>query len=157
MREQTTRQKKKNRVVTVQAWAKPKTGKLYTGRVQRAKITRRRLQAMIENLDPTQEGRLHLFECTLPPKPGNQASRFLLACGAEADTVGTKICLDDIEGVVVGMRFYPDPRNKSAMRIEFERLPELQKGDSDSTPDDKQSPPHAGSSESEKDESKWQL
>ena len=157
MREQKTRQKKKNRIVTVQAWAEPKTGKLYMGRVKRADIRRRRLQATIENLDPMQEGRLHLLECGLPPRPGNEASRFLLACGAEADTVGTKICLDDIEGVVVGMRFYPDPRDKSTMRIEFERLSKPRTNDSDPAPNNKRSLPHVDSPVPEDDESKWQL
>lgn len=156
MAQQKIRRRKKKRTVTVQAWAARRPGKLYKGQVTAIDRDETRLLADIDDLDPAQEGRRYHFECSLP-KPGNKASRFLLACGTEADTVGTKICLDDLVGVVLGMRFYPDPHNKDAMRVEFERLPKPQTSDSNSVPNGKQSRQQLDFFKSANDESEWQL
>jgi len=135
--QKSSKKRKKNNTVTVHAWAAQKEGKLYKGEVKCLHIQRKRLIAMIEYLHPAaQQGRLHRFECDLPPRLGNQASRFLLACGLDANTVGTTICIDDVRAVV-GMRFYPDPTDRDIMRIEFEKVP--QTSGTGSVPNDRQS------------------
>jgi hypothetical protein len=115
--------KKEKDTITVQAWAAQKEHKLYKGELKRLRIQRKRLIALIEYVDPpAQRGRMHRFECDLPPRPGNEASRFLLACGANANTVGTAICINDVLGAVVGMQFHCDPTDRNVMQVEFQKI-----------------------------------
>ena len=112
---------RKNNVLTVKAWPKPKKGKLYRGVVKKAVVKAKCIHVIVENLDPAQLGRIH--ECTfdLPVRPGNRTSLFLTACGMDVDGVGTKICLDDIVDATVGMRFGAVAENGS-QPIDFERI-----------------------------------
>jgi hypothetical protein len=96
---------RKKHMIAVEAWPKLACGKLYQGKVKgvhRDKASNC-LRLTIENLD--QLGRLHELALPLPVYPGSRAALFFVACGIDGTTVGTKICLDQIAGAVVGMRF----------------------------------------------------
>jgi hypothetical protein len=64
--------------------------------------------------------------------PGNPASHFLTACGRDANAIGAEVCIDDLEGTEVAMRFSSaEPGNAQSVRFEepcsssaqtFERL-----------------------------------
>jgi hypothetical protein len=114
---------RKNNVLTVEGWPDPKLGKLYKGRVVRseAKGKPKCLHVTIENLDSSQLGRIHDLSLPLPIRPGNRTCSFLTACGIDASTVGTKVCLDDIAGVIIGMRFGTVAQDGS-QQIDFERI-----------------------------------
>lgn len=118
---------RKNNVLAVEGWPDPKSGKLYKGRVRRieAKGKPKRLHVTIENLDPSQLGRIHDVSLPLPVRPGNRTCLFLTACGIDVSTVGTKVCLDDIAGVTIGMRFGTVAQNGS-QQIGFERIEDSQ-------------------------------
>lgn len=65
------------------------------------------VHVIIENLDPTQLGRIHEIDLPLPLRPSryHRTCSFLTACGIDVSTVGAKVCLDEIAGVTIGMRF----------------------------------------------------
>ena len=96
---------RKNNMLIVQDRSNPKKGKLYKGIVRKAKKKSQYVHVIIENLDPTQLGRMHELNLDLPFRPGNRTSLFLTACGIDADTAGTKVCLDHIVNTTIGMRF----------------------------------------------------
>ena len=79
------------------------------------------VQVTIENLDPTQLGRIHEKTLLSPAHPGNRLSRFLTACGMDADAIGTTIDPNDITGATVGMRFGPVAQDGS-QDVDFERI-----------------------------------
>jgi hypothetical protein len=118
---------RKSNVLTVQAWPRLTDGKLYRGKVKGVRVDRthasRRLHVVIENLDPDhQRGRVHELDLLLPIHPGSRTALFLLACGIDATTIGTTICLDGVANAVVGMRFRglgPD----GSEEFDFEPLP----------------------------------
>ncbi len=114
---------RKNNALTVEDWPDPKKGKLYKGIVKTANVDKKQkcIFVTIENLDPTQLGRIHEFSFDLPIRPGNRTSLFLIACGIDANAVGTKICLDDIVDTTVGMRFGTIAQDGS-QEIDFERI-----------------------------------
>jgi hypothetical protein len=98
---------RKNNVLTVEAWPDPKSGKLYKGRIRASDVKGKSkyLHVTIENLDPSQIGRIHDVSLPLPLRPGNRTCSFLTACGIDVSTVGTRVCLDDITGATIGIRF----------------------------------------------------
>jgi hypothetical protein len=49
---------RKNNVLTVEGWSNPKKGKLYKGIVKKADKKAKCVHVTIENLDPTQLGRM---------------------------------------------------------------------------------------------------
>ena len=112
---------RKNNMLIVQDWSNPKKGKLYKGIVRKAKKKTQYVHVIIENLDPTQLGRMHELSLDLPVRPGNRTSLFLTACGIDADTVGMKVCLDDIVNTTIGMRFGA-VADDGAQHIAFERI-----------------------------------
>jgi len=101
---------RKSNVLTVQAWPTLTNGKLYRGKVRAVHVDKthasHRLHVVIENLDPDhQHGRVHELDLLLPIHPGSRTALFLQACGIDATTIGTTICLDGVTNAVVGMRF----------------------------------------------------
>jgi hypothetical protein len=114
---------RKNNVLTVEGWSDPKKGKLCKGIVKKADVGKKqkRIFVIIENLNPTQLGRIHEVSFDLPVRPGNRTSLFLIACGIDANTIGTKICLEDIVNTTIGMRFGAVAEDRS-QRIDFERI-----------------------------------
>jgi len=98
---------RKNNVFIVKAWPILKGGKLYNGTVRKAHADKeaQRIHVAVEHLDTSQLGRIHEFDLPLPIRPGNRTCAFLSACGIDASTIGTKICIDDIIDTVIGMKF----------------------------------------------------
>ena len=113
----------KKKTLTVEGWQQLKEGKRYKGSIKQIRVGKKTksLHVTIKNLDPTQSGRIHDIVLPLPIHPGNRTSRFLAAAGIEANTVGKQICIDDIAGNVVGMRFTAVAGNGN-QQIEFERI-----------------------------------
>ena len=109
-------------MLAVQAWPRCRVGKLYEGIIRSVHVDRRSrsLHVTIENLDSIQSGRIHEVIFTAGLFPGNKTARFLTAAGQDTNTVGKQICLDDIVGIVVGMRF--GATDGSDKDIEFERI-----------------------------------
>ena len=95
----------KNNFVIVTTRPELTKDRLYHGKVKGVRLDKRAdcLRLTIENLD--QLGRLHELALPVPVYPGNRTALFLMACGTDATTVGTRICLEQIAGAVVGMRF----------------------------------------------------
>jgi hypothetical protein len=111
---------KTTNMITIIDWRKIKEKKLYKGTIKTAVANNKHLCIVIENLDNSQLGRLHDISLPLPVRPGSRTSRFLTATGQDAKTVGKQICLGDIVGAVVGMRF--SSSDGSDKDIEFERI-----------------------------------
>jgi len=114
---------RKNNTLTIVGWSDPKKGKLYKGKVKKADVNRKSkcLRVIIENLNPSQLGRIHEVNLPLPVRPGNRTYSFLTACGIDATTVGTKVCLDDITGAAIGMRFGAVAQDGS-QQVDFEGI-----------------------------------
>jgi hypothetical protein len=112
---------RKNNLITIEPWPNPKQGKLYKGFVRKVEKKAKCIQVSVENLDPTQLGRIHEKTLLLPAHPGNGLSRFLTACGMDTDTIGTTIGPDDIAGATIGMRFGPVAQDGS-QEVDFERI-----------------------------------
>ena len=118
---------RKKNVITIEAWPNPKKDKLYKGIVRKLDINKKakRVRVTIENIDPTQLGRIHEKTLLLPAHPGDRTSRFLTACGIDADTIGKKIGPEDVAGVTVGMRFGAVAQDGS-QEVSFERIKDSQ-------------------------------
>ena len=114
---------RKNNTLTIVGWSDPKKGKLYKGKVEKVDVDRKSkcLRVTIENLNPSQLGRIHEVSLPLPVRPGNRTCSFLTACGIDARTVGAKVCLDDITGADIGMRFGTIAQDGS-QQVDFERI-----------------------------------
>jgi hypothetical protein len=114
---------RKNNVITVEPWSKLRPGRLYRGRVKEARVVKKSnlLHVVIENLDPRQLGRSHQIDLPLPARPGNKVGVFLEACGFTADTAGKTICLDEVVGAMVGMRYRGAAAN-GAEEFDFEKI-----------------------------------
>lgn len=114
---------RKDNTLTIVGWSDPKKGKLYKGKVKKADVNRKSkcLRVTIENLNPSQLGRIHEVNLPLPVRPGNRTCSFLTACGIDACAVGTRISLEDITGVTVGMRFSAVAQEGS-QQVDFEGL-----------------------------------
>ena len=128
---------RKNNTLIVEGWSDPKKGKLYKGRVTKIDVNRKSkcLNVTIENLDPNQLGRIHDVSLPLPVRPGNRTCSFLIACGIDASTAGTKICLDDIAGATIGMRFGSVAQDGS-QQVDFERIEDSSSTQPDTTAED---------------------
>jgi hypothetical protein len=114
---------RKNNVLIVKGWPNVKKGRLYKGKVKKVDINKesKYLHVVVENLDPAQLGHLHELSLPLPIRPGNRTCFFLTACGVDASTVGTKVCLDDIAGATIGMKFATVAEDGS-QQVDFERI-----------------------------------
>lgn len=114
---------RKNNILTVEGWPKLKKGKFYKGKVKKININRKSksLNVTIENLDPTQLGRIHDIELPLPVRPRSKAYSFISACGIDAGTIGTKICLDDLSDAIICMRFSTNQED-GIQKIDFKRI-----------------------------------
>ena len=125
---------RKNNVITIESWPKLKPGGFYQGRVKKAHVEKvsNSLRVTIENLDPTQLGRIHEMDLPLPARPGNRVCLFLVACGINAAAAGTTICLDQIANAVVGMRFRGTAANGSE-EFDFEKIPDSSTTEPDSS------------------------
>ena len=107
----------RKRYVTVTDYPPRKKGKLYKMRVQKIEASTKMMSAVLEDLERNHKGRT----CNLPnmplPHPGNMTSLLLAACGANANQLGERICLDDLVGTHIGAKF-----NKAGEPVEFVRL-----------------------------------
>ena len=140
--------------LTMEPWPDPKPGRLYRGRVTQVTAKKESISVTVEHLDKTMAGRLDYAELPKCLHPGNKTHRFASAARLDAQTLGEQIDLRQAVGRTIGMRFLPVG---DGYEIEFERLPEPRRDDSDSIPNGKQSLPQIDASVPEMDESKWQL
>jgi hypothetical protein len=131
---------RKDNTLTVVGWSDPKKGKLYKGRIKKAEVNKKAkcLFVTIENLNPSQLGRIHEVTLPLPVRPGNQTCAFLTACGIAASTVGTKISLEDICGVTIGMRFGAIAED-GWQQIDFKRVQDTPRVQSNTSDDQSES------------------
>ena len=114
---------RKKNMLTVEGWSDLKKGKLYKGKVKKVDVNKESkcLHVILENLDSTQLGRLHELSLPLSIRPGNRTCSFLTACGIDASAVGKRICLDDITGAIIGMKFGAVAQDES-QQVDFERI-----------------------------------
>jgi hypothetical protein len=114
---------RKTNTITVEPWPKLRAGWLYKGEIKKAQIEKasNSLRIEVENLDPTQSGRIHEIDLPLPVRPGNRTCLFLVACGINATTAGTTVCLDQITTATVDMRFRGSDAN-GADNFDFEKV-----------------------------------
>ena len=114
---------RKNYVLTVEGWPDLKKGKLYKGIIQKAVNKARAIRVVIENLDPTQLGRIYETSLPLPIRPSryHKTCSFFMAYGIDATIVGTKMGLNDIVNTTIGMRFGPFEDDGSE-EVDFERI-----------------------------------
>lgn len=110
-------------VITVKGWPDPKKGKLYKGVVRTAINKTKFVRVTIENLDPSQLGRIHNIDLPLPIRPSryHETCAFLMACGIDATINGVSIDLNEVVGTTVGMRFGTASQDGSE-QIDFERI-----------------------------------
>ena len=121
-------------ILTIEGWSKLKKGRIYKDKVKRIDINRKSksFHVTIENLDPTQLGRVHEINLPLPIRTGSKACSFISACGIDADTVGMKICLDDVNDAIIGMRFNTDEQGLS-QQVDFKRIEKSSKRKTDTS------------------------
>jgi len=114
---------RKKNLLIVKGWAKPKKGKLYKGIIREVEIKAKHVHVVIENLDPTQLGRVHEIDLPLPIRPSryHRTCSFLMACGIDATSDGVSVDLSQIAGVTVGMRFGAVAQD-GLQQIDFERI-----------------------------------
>jgi len=117
---------RKNNVLTVKGWRDPKEGKLCKAIVKKAVNKTKYVHVSIENLHPTQVGRIHEMRLPLPIRPSryHKTCAFLIACGIDASIDGVKICLDDTIDTVIGIRFGVIAQD-GPQRIEFEKIEDI--------------------------------
>ena len=114
---------RKNSILIVKGWPNLKKGIFYQGKVKTVNINRKSKSIIvtIENLNPTQLGRIHEIKLPLPVRPGSKAHSFIIACGIDANTVGTKIYLDDFKDNIIGMRFNTNQEDR-IQQVDFKRI-----------------------------------
>ena len=114
---------RKKNVIIVKGWSDPKKGKLYRGVVREATKGVELAHVIIENLDPSQLGRIHEMDLPWPVRPSryHRTCSFLMACGIDAIIDGVSIDLNEIAGTTVGMRFSATAQDGS-QKIDFERV-----------------------------------
>ena len=112
----------RKRYITVEEWPPLRKSELYKGVVKSIASNRKgkKLDVTIENLDPTQLGRIHQLTLPLPIHPGSTTSLFLSACGTDASHIGKRVCLDDVVGATVGMIFGSDLSDDE--QIDFKKI-----------------------------------
>ena len=94
-------------ILTVEDWPKPKNGKVYRCRIRECQLHRKAavLQIILYHLDPEMEGKLQEVDFSLPIRPGNPLSHFIAACKLDVSQIGSQVCLDEIVGKFVGLRY----------------------------------------------------
>ena len=104
-------------------WPNPRKGKLYKGIIKKAVDKTQYIHVIIENLDPTQLGRIHEIDLPLPIRPSkyHRTCSFLIACGIDANIDGIEIDLNHIIDTTIGMRFRIAGQDW-AQQIDFERV-----------------------------------
>jgi hypothetical protein len=114
---------RKKKVLTVRGWPNPRKGKLYKGIIKKAFDKTQYIHLIIENLDPTQLGRIHEIDLPLPIRPSkyHRTCSFLIACGIDANIDGMEIDLNHIIDTTIGMRFRTAGQD-GAQQIDFERV-----------------------------------
>ncbi|MHC4166156.1 MAG: hypothetical protein ACYSWQ_04300 [Planctomycetota bacterium] len=108
--------------VTVTDYPRRKQNTIYEMRVASLRVIDKKtkeMSAKLEDLDKNQEGRIYEISRTPPPHPGNQTSLLLAACGANGNEIGANICLNELIGRHIGVKF-----NKSGEPLEFIQLEE---------------------------------
>jgi len=114
---------RKNNVLIVKDWSNLKNDKLYKGIIRKAVNKVTFLDVTIENLHPTQLGRIHEMSLPLPIRPSryHRTCAFLIACGIDASIDGMRIDLDEVAGTTVNMRFGALEEDGS-QQVDFERI-----------------------------------
>ena len=123
---------RKKNILIVKAWPHLKKDKLYKGIIRKAENETQYVDIEIENLDPTQLGRIHEINLPLPVRPSkyHRTCAFLMACGIDATIHGASIDLDETVGVTVEMRFGAVAQDGS-QQIDFERVENQSKAQAD--------------------------
>jgi hypothetical protein len=106
--------------VTITGYPKRKQDTVYEMRVASLRVIDKKtkeMSAKLEDLDKDQQGRVCVIHHMSSPHPGNQTSILLTACGANGNEIGAKICLDELIGTHIGVKF-----SKSGEPLEFVRL-----------------------------------
>ena len=105
--------------LTVTDYPQRKEETIYEMRVAHLEVNKKtqKVSARLEDVDSSQQGRVCLMPDMPPPHPGNRTSLLLAACGANANEGGARICLDDLIGTHIGVKF-----SKSGDPFEFVRL-----------------------------------
>ena len=123
---------KKKRTLVVGNTPTLKPGKLYEGLIKHISDIDYKASSFhvsIENRDASQAGRIHGLTFSSQLFGGSQTDRFLTAAGLDVGMVGSQINLDDLVGVIIGMRFCsPDCSDE---QIEFERIEPAQEHNTD--------------------------
>ncbi len=115
--------RRKTNTITIVDWPKLQEGRRYPAKVKSVKLQRvsKCLCVTLENLAPTQNGRIHSLSLPLPVRPNNSTCAFVSACGIDATNVGTTIDIDHLLNRVIGLR----PCNQETEEFKFEQIPNL--------------------------------
>ena len=94
-------------ILTVEDWPQPRSRKIYRCRIEEYQLDRKAavLQIALYHLDPEMEGKLQTIDFGLPIRSGNPLSHFITACKLDVSQIGSQICLDDVIGKIVGLRY----------------------------------------------------
>ena len=117
---------RKKNILSVKGWRNLRKGKLYKGIIKEAVNKTQYIHVIIENLDPTQLGRIHEIDLPLPIRPSkyHRTCSFLMARGIDANIDGVKIDLNHIIDTTIGMRFRTAGQD-GAQQIDFERVDDV--------------------------------
>lgn len=107
---------KRKTFITVEENPPRKEGKTYETQVKHISVDKKnkKLSVTLGDLDTSQQGRSYKIEDLPFPRPGNKTSRFISACGVNANEIGIKICIDDLIGSHLGIIF-----DRSGEPVEF--------------------------------------
>ena len=99
--------RKSNNTIQVTAWPPLREGHPYLVKVKGTKLQKAsdRLHVTFENLHPAQRGRRHAQHVPATVHPGCKTARLFEACGINVGPVGSTLCVDDIVGAVLLLRF----------------------------------------------------
>ena len=113
-------------MLTVQDWPQPKSGKAYRCRIDKCRLRRKAavLQIDLYHLDSEMEGKLQSLDFALPIRPGNPLSRFLGACQLDVSQIGSHVCLDEIIGRLVGLRYEKASGSEERAAVTFIPVPD---------------------------------
>jgi hypothetical protein len=113
---------RKSNVVTVTAWKPLRKGQWYAAKVTGVTLQKASssLRVTLENLDRAQIDRTHIIDLPLP-HPGNRTCVFIRAAGTDEVAVGTTVCLDQLVGRIINMRYRG--LECGAERFDFEPAP----------------------------------
>jgi hypothetical protein len=115
--------RKKIPTVTVEAWPDMIAGHLYPAVIKDCTLDKApsRLRVTTENRGISQRGRRHEMLLSLPVRPGSRACRLFVACGIDANQVGTQITIDRIIGCAIGLR-YSGRTDDGTEEFDFEKI-----------------------------------